>query len=82
MALRREVHHHIRLLRREDAVHRLPVRDVRTDEPEIGLLHHGSQRLQVPGIGQFVQAHQLVGRMLLTHMEDEIAADKPGPASH
>ena len=78
MALRREVDHRVRPLLGEQAVHRLPVADVRLYEAEIGPPQHRGQLSEVPRVGQLVQTHHPVPRMGLQPVKDEVRADEPG----
>ena len=82
MALRRKVDHDIGVLLLKQPEHRFPIADIGLDEPEIGLVHHALQRGEVARVGQFVQADDAVIRMGIQHMENEVAADKPGAAGN
>ena len=82
VALRREVHHHIRVLFRKELANPFPVADVQLHEPKIGIFHHGSQGGQVPRVGQFVQANDPVIRVFAQHMENKVGADKSGTAGY
>ncbi len=80
MGFRREVDNDVGLLLCEETVHRRPVTDVRPDEAEVRLVHDGRQGRYVPRVGELVQADDAPAGMDLEHMEDEVGADKPGPA--
>ena len=82
MRLRREVDDDVRLLLLEDAVDRTAVCDVRADELEVLLLHRILERLEVARIRQLVDADDVVTRMLLEHVVDEVRANEAGTAGH
>ena len=77
-----EVHHHVGMLLLKKPVHALPVADVQLHKAEVGVIHDRSQRGQIAGIGQLVQADDPVVRVFAEHMENEIGADKSGAAGH
>ena len=80
MALGGEIHHHVRMLLLEQVIDGLAVADVRLHEAEVGPTHDAFQRGQIAGVGQLVHADDTVLRMLVQHIENEVAADKPGAA--
>ena len=82
VALRRKVDDDVRLFRLEDPVNGPTVGDVRADELELILFQRRRERLEVPRIRELVKADDLVFRMLLELVVDEIAADKAGSARH
>ena len=75
-----EVHHHVGMLLLKQVVDGLAVTDVRLHETEVGLVHDTLQRGQVSGIGQLVHADNTILRVLVQHIENEVAADKTGAA--
>ena len=77
-----KVHHHVGMLLLKQVVDGLAVTDVRLHEAEVGLVHDALQRGQVAGIGQLVHADNTILRVLVQHIENEVAADKPGAAGH
>ena len=77
-----EVHHHVGMLLLKKPIHPLPVADVQLHKAEVGGIHDRSQRGQIAGIGQLVQADDPVVRVFAEHMENEIGADKSGAAGH
>ena len=80
MALGGEVHHHVGVFLLKQVIDSLAVTDVRLHETEVGLVHDALQRGQVSGIGQLVHADNTILRVLVQHIENEVAADKPGAA--
>ena len=80
VALRRKVDDDIGVFLLKELVHALPVADVQFDKAEIGIVHHIFERGQIARIGEFIQTDDAVVGILFEHMEDEIAADKPGAA--
>lgn len=82
MRFRCEVNDDVRLLLLEDAVDRPAVCDVRADELEVLLLHRILERLEVARIRQLVDADDVVTRMLLEHVVDEVRANEAGTAGH
>ena len=80
VALGGEVHHHVGMLLLKQIVDGLAVTDIRLHETEVGLIHDALQRRQVTGIGQLVHADNPILRVLVQHIENEVAADKPGTA--
>ena len=82
MRLRRKVDDNVRLLLLKDAVDSLTICDVRADELEVLLLHRRLERLEVARIRQLVHADDVVCRMLLEHVVDEVRANETGTTSH
>ena len=79
MALRGEIHHHVGLFFLKQPIDEVPIRDVSPHEGEARLLPDGSERLQIPRIGELVQTEELVVRMGQLVI-DEIASNKSGSA--
>ena len=75
-----KVHHHVGMLLLKQVVDGLAVTDVRLHETEVGLVHDAFQRGQVARIGQLVHADNAILRVLVQHIENEVAADKSGTA--
>ena len=63
-------------LLREDA------RYQRSEFPEIGIVHHGSQGGKIACIGQLVQADDPVIRIFLQHMEHKVTTNKTSAAGN
>ena len=82
MALGGEIHHHVRVFFLKELVHALPVADVQLHEAEVGVIHDRGEGGQVARVGQLVQTHDAVVRVLAQHMEDKIASDKSGAAGN
>jgi len=66
----------------EQGKHGVPVANVRLHKAEVGIVHHGLQGGQVAGVGQLIQADDAIVRVLVQHMEHEVAADETGAAGH
>ena len=79
VALRSEIHHHVGLFLFKQLIDEVPICDISPHEGEAGLLPDGREGLQVPRIGELVQAEDLVVRMGQLVI-DEIAPDKSGSA--
>ena len=82
MRLGRKIDHHIGAFRREQAVDRRAVADVRPVKPEMGVRQRARQRGQIARIGQAVRAHNAVRRMVRQQIIDEIRADKSRAAGN
>ena len=80
MAFRGEVHDDVGMLLLKKLIDGGPVTDVRLYKAEVGMIHNGGQGGQVARVGQLVQTHDPVIRVLSQHVEDEIAADESGAA--
>ena len=59
-----------------------PVANICLHETEIRVIHHGRKRRQIARIRQLVKADNPIVRVLLEHMEDEVAANKTRAASN
>ena len=82
MALGGEIHHDIRMLLLEQAVHARSVADIRLDKPELRMRHHRRERAQIARIRQLVQTDHAVLRMVLQQIVYKIASNKSGAAGH
>ena len=76
VAFGREVDHDIGLFLLKEPVHGFGVGDVGAHEAKARVLHDGSQRLHVAGVGQLVQADDAVLGMMAQQIIDKIGADK------
>ena len=82
MTLRREIHHHIRMLFFKQPIHCLPVCDALLHESEIRVIHHRFKRRQISRISQAVQTDDPVIRVLAKHVKYKVTSDKSGSAGH
>ena len=82
MGLGGEVHHNIKLLLLKQIHDKGTVRDISFHKVIIWPVCHGRKRFQIARIGQKVQIHNLILRILIHHMVNKIAADKTGASGN
>src|SRR3972149_2352308 len=82
MAFSREIHDSIYAFFCEEAIDKARVVYVAPHEPVIFPFTEGLQIFEVPGIGELVEHHEPCLRRGLRQMEDEVAADEPGPSGY
>src|SRR5205814_8034920 len=75
---RGEVHDRIDTLALENVAHQVAIANVALHEAESLVLRHRFEARQVAGVGEGIEADDLVGRMMLRPELDEIAADESG----
>lgn len=63
-------------------VHGFAVADVGLDETEVRFIHHGGEGGEIARVGQLVQTHDTVARMMLQLIKDEVGSDKSGTAGY
>ena len=80
MALGREVHDYIGSLVFKQAVDRLAVADVHPGKAEVRLPEQRRERGEVAGIGELVDAHEPVVRVVRTQIKQIVCADEAGAA--
>ena len=82
MRFRRKIDNNIRMFFLKQLVDCFPVSNICLHETEIRVIHHGRKRRQIARIRQLVKADNPIVRVLLEHMEDEVAANKTRAASN
>lgn len=80
MALGREVHDHVGMFFFKQAVDRLPVADVHLGKAEVRLPEQRRERGEVAGIGELVDAHESVVRIVLMQIKKVVCCDEAGAA--
>ena len=80
MALGREVHDHVGMFFFKQAVDRLPVADVHLGKAEVRLPEQRRERGEVAGIGELVDAHEPVVRVVPAQIKQVVCADEAGAA--
>ena len=78
MAFRGKVYHDIELFFFKQVVDIFPVGDVPLGELKVGIFHGLFQGFQIAGVGQQVQTHNVVIRVIFQHIVHKVAADKSG----
>ena len=82
MALGREIHDHVGPLFFKQAIDRLPVADVHFGKAEVRLPEQRRERREIAGIGELVDAHEPVVRIVLTQIKQIVCADEAGAAGY
>ena len=82
MRFRRKIDNNIRMFFLKQLVDCFPVANICLHETEIRVVHNGRKRRQIARIRQLVKADNPIVRVLLEHMEDEVAANKTRAASN
>ena len=82
MALGREVDDHVGALLGKEGVDRLTVADVHFGKAEIWLPEQRRERREIAGIGELVDAHKSVVRIVLTQIKKVVCADEAGAAGY
>mgnify|MGYP007134712884 CR=1 FL=1 len=80
MALGREVHDHVGMFFFKQAVDRLPVADVHLGKAEVRLPEQRRERREIAGIGELVDAHESVVRVVPAQIKQVVCADEAGAA--
>ena len=82
MALGREVDDHVGTLLGKEGIDRLTVADVHPGKAEIRLAEQRRERGEIAGIGELVDAHEPVVRIVRAQVKQEIRADEAGAAGY
>ena len=82
MALGREVDDHVGALLGKEGIDRLTVADVHPGKAEIRLAEQRRERGEIAGIGELVDAHEPVVRIVRAQVKQEIRADEAGAAGY
>ena len=81
MGFRREMENDVGLGLRKQVAHGARVTDIALLELIAGIVRHGLQRIEVAGVGQFIE-HDHTGVGLGDQLAHQRRADEPGAAGH
>ena len=82
VALGRQVHDGVDLVRADDVIDQLTVADVALHEDVVRVVLELLEVLEVPRVGQLVVVDDLPRRAVLPQPLHEVAADEAAPAGH